>query len=175
MPKVLNGHNRALNYSIRNASGHDLASVLQLNESEVPHVGRISLDDMQDFLAKAVYFRVACNADDQVVAFLIGLDPDTDYHSPNFLWFRDHYKNFAYIDRIAVAPGARRQGVAEALYADFADATSDWSVQLCCEVNLRPENPVSMTFHKRLGFRQVGTLESDNGAKSVAFLLKPAR
>lgn len=164
-----------MKYSIRNATGEDLETVLQLNESEVPHVGRVSLGDMRGFLAKAVYFRVACNADGQIMAFLIGLDPDTDYHSPNFLWFCDHYENFAYIDRIAVATAARRQGVAEALYTDFSDATCDWSEHLCCEVNIRPENPVSMAFHQRLGFRQVGTLESDNGAKEVAFLLKPTR
>ena len=164
-----------MKYSIRNATGEDLETVLQLNESEVPHVGRVSLGNMQDFLAKAVYFRVACKADGQIMAFLIGLDPYTDYHSPNFLWFCDHYENFAYIDRIAVAATARRQGVAEALYADFSNATRDWSKHLCCEVNIRPENPVSMAFHQRLGFRQVDTLESNNGAKEVAFLLKPAR
>ena len=175
MPKVLNDHHKTMKYLIRDATGEDLTAVLQLNESEVPHVGRINLGNMQDFLAKAIYFRVACNADGQVIAFLIGLDPDTDYHSPNFLWFCDHYENFAYVDRIAVATTARRQGVAEALYADFADATRDWSQHLCCEVNSRPENPVSMAFHQRLGFRQVGTLESDKGAKEVAFLLKPAR
>jgi len=159
---------------IRNATASDLETVLALNQSVVPHVNSITLADMQDFLAKAVYFRVACDGDDQVTAFLIGLDPDTDYHSLNFLWFCGHYKNFAYVDRIAVAPGARRQGVAEALYADFANVTRDWAQYMCCEVNIRPENPGSFAFHQRLGFVQVGSLESDDGAKKVALLLREA-
>lgn len=163
-----------MKYSIRNATTPDLETVLTLNESETPHVGSITLADMRDFLTKAVYFRVACDGNDQVVAFLIGLDPDTEYHSPNFRWFCDHYRNFAYVDRIAVALEARRKGVAEALYADFTVTTQDWAECMCCEVNLRPENPGSMAFHKRLDFVQVGSLESENGAKKVAFLRKEA-
>jgi len=161
-----------LKYSIRNATASDLENVLILNESVVPHVNSITLADMQDFLAKAAYFRVACDGDDQVVAFLIGLDPDTEYHSLNFLWFCGHYKNFAYVDRIAVAPVAQRQGVAEALYADFANVTRHWAQYMCCEVNIRPENPGSFAFHQRLGFVQVGSLESDDSTKKVALLLK---
>ena len=161
-----------MEYLIRNATTSDLETVLTLNESVVPHVNSITLADMQDILLKAEYFRGACDGDDQVVAFLIGLNPETEYHSPNFLWFCDHYENFAYVDRIAVALSAQRQGVAEALYGDFAKVTLNWAQSMCCEVNLRPENPGSIAFHQRLGFVQVGTLESDNGAKKVALLLK---
>jgi predicted GNAT superfamily acetyltransferase len=161
-----------MKYSIRNATPNDLETVLVLNESVVPHVSSISMADMQDFLAKAVYFRVACDGEGQVVAFLIGLDPNTEYDSPNYQWFCANYNQFAYVDRIAVAANAQRQGVAEALYQDFCNATDEWAQHLVCEVNLLPANPGSMTFHHRLGFNQVGTLETHNGTKKVAFLLK---
>jgi predicted GNAT superfamily acetyltransferase len=161
-----------MKYTIRNATPNDLETVLVLNESVMPHVSSISIADMQDFLAKAVYFRVACDAEDQVVAFLIGLAPDTEYSSLNFRWFCDHYENFAYVDRIAVATSTRRQGVAEALHQDFSNATDEWAQHLVCEVNLLPANPGSMAFHHRLGFNQVGTLETHNGTKKVVFLLK---
>jgi predicted GNAT superfamily acetyltransferase len=161
-----------MRYSIRNATSTDLETVLALNESEVPHVGSITMTDMQDFLAKAVYFRVTCDETGDVVASLIGLDPDTEYDSLNFQWFCDHYEDFAYVDRIAVAPSARRQGVAEALYEDFASIALDWTQCLCCEVNLRPANQGSMAYHQRIGFNQVGSLETHGGSKKVAFLLK---
>ena len=161
-----------MKYTIRNAVIDDLETVLVLNESVVPHVSSISMADVQDFLAKAVYCRVACDAEDQVVAFLIGLAPDTEYSSLNFRWFCDHYENFAYVDRIAVAADAQRQGVAEALYQDFTSATVNWAQHLVCEVNLLPANPGSLAFHRRLGFKQVGTLETCNSTKKVAFLLK---
>ncbi len=161
-----------MKYSICNATTADLEMVLAINESVVPHVNRIDLTDMQDFLAKAAYFRVARDEDKQVLAFLIGLDPGTEYDSPNFRWFCDHYENFAYVDRIAVAASARRQGIAEALYEDFAAVALGWTQRLGCEVNLRPANPGSLAFHHRLGFTQVGTQETNNGTKKVALLLK---
>ena len=161
-----------MKFIIRSATNGDLAAVLALNESEVPQVGRISLKDLQNFLDKALYFRVVCDDAEQIVAFLIGLDPDTEYNSPNFQWFCSQRKNFAYVDRIAVARSARRNGIAETLYEDFEDVTREWAECLCCEVNIRPENPASMAFHQRLGFTQVGSLESNGGAKKVAMLVK---
>ena len=46
---------------------------------------------------------------------------------------------------------------------------------MTCEVNVRPANESSMTFHRRLGFDQVGSLVSDDGDKEVAMLAKPLR
>lgn len=161
-----------MKYSIRNATAVDLESVLILNESVVPHVNSLTIEDMRDFLAKAVYFKVVCDQSDQLQAFLIGLAQDTQYDSPNFLWFCEHYDDFAYIDRIAVATSARKQGIAETLYKDFASVALDWTQRQCCEVNLRPSNPGSLAFHERMGFTQVGTQEIHNGAKKVALLLK---
>jgi len=161
-----------MKYQIRNAVTDDLSTVLFLNESVVPHVNSLDMSDMLDFLAKAAYFRVASDERDLVVAFLIGLNPDTDYDSPNFRWFCQNIKEFAYIDRIAVASSARRQGVAEALYDDFASSSQTWAQRLACEVNLRPENPGSLAFHTRVGFTQAGTLEIHNGAKKVALLTR---
>jgi predicted GNAT superfamily acetyltransferase len=161
-----------MKYAIRNAITADLTTVLALNESVVPHVNSLDMANMRDFLAKAAYFRVACDEEKQILAFLIGLAPDTDYDSPNFQWFCDRYEDFAYVDRIAVAASARRQGIAEALYGDFAAVALGWTQRLGCEVNLRPANPGSLAFHRRAGFTQVGTQETNNGTKKVALLLK---
>jgi predicted GNAT superfamily acetyltransferase len=161
-----------MKYSIRDATEADLPDILTLNEAVVPHVNSLGIADMQKFLAKAVYFRVADNRDGEIVAFLIGLDPDISYKSPNFQWFCTHYGEFAYIDRIAVDPAARRQGVAEALYADFANQNAHWARRLCCEVNLRPANPGSFAFHTRIGFAQVGELDIYDGEQTVALLVK---
>jgi len=158
--------------SIRDIHVEDLDAVLALNQSEVPHVGSITLADMHYFLEKAVYFRVACDDQDNILAILIGLEAGADYASLNYRWFNDRYEKFAYIDRIAVAPHARRLGIAESMYEDFERQSATWAECLCCEVNLVPENPVSMAFHRRLGFEQAGTLETQNGAKKVALLMR---
>ncbi|MCH9693844.1 MAG: GNAT family N-acetyltransferase [Gammaproteobacteria bacterium] len=146
----------------------DCGEVLQLNESSVPHVSSIDATRLQWFLDYAAYTRMV-RAEDGIAAFIIGLRPHTDYASPNYRWFCDRYEDFAYVDRIAVAPFAKRCGIAEMLYKDFAETRPEAPI-MTCEVNIRPSNEASMKFHERLGFHQVGTLESDGGEKAVAML-----
>ena len=161
-----------MKYPICDATAADLEDVLALNQSEVPHVGSITMAEMRDFLSMASYFRVVRNADGDLHASLNGLGPGAGYASLNYRWFDERYQAFAYIDRIAVAADSRRQGIAETLYRDFELQSGRQAQRLCCEVNLVPENPVSMAFHRRLGFEQVGTLETGNGAKKVALLIR---
>jgi predicted GNAT superfamily acetyltransferase len=161
-----------MHYEIRDVREADLDSVLALNESEVPHVGSIGLAQLEWFARNAACFRVAAGADG-IGAYLVGMRPGTIYQSPNYRWFCEHYADFAYVDRVAVAARARRQGLATRLYEDFAASVSGDVDVMTCEVNIRPPNETSMRFHRQLGFEQVGTLESDDGAKIVALLARP--
>lgn len=162
---------RRMAIEIRDADSRDLPTVLAINQAAVPHVGSITLERMQRFHDHAAYFRVAL-ADGSLAAFLIGLTPEADYDSPNFLWFRRSYAEFAYIDRVAVADGARRLGLGSALYGDFEQFFAGRMPRLACEVNLRPPNEPSMDFHRRHGFVQIGSQEIEGGAKEVAMLVK---
>jgi predicted GNAT superfamily acetyltransferase len=154
---------------IRDVSEADLDAVLGLNQSEVPHVGSVDLEKMRWYAAHASYFRVAIT-EGELAAYLVGFRPGTDYTSPNYLWFCGHYDDFAYVDRIAVAKFARRSGIASRLYDDFAAQMPGTVGIMTCEVNVRPPNQSSMTFHQRLGFEQVGSLVSEDGSKEVAML-----
>lgn len=148
----------------------DYDDVLALNAESVPHVNLIGRDQLLWFDDHASFVQVV-KIDDSLAGFLIGLRPGIEYASPNYRWFCEHYDDFAYIDRVAVSKWARRRGVAEALYTAFADSQSDAPV-LTCEVNIRPRNDGSMQFHERLGFRQVGSQETDGGSKEVALMEK---
>ena len=148
----------------------DYEEVLALNTESVPHVSLIGRDELQWFADNAHCLSVA-KIDDRFAGFLIGLRPGTEYASPNYRWFCDHYDDFAYVDRVAVAAWARRQGIAESLYEVFEQSQSGAPV-MTCEVNIRPPNEGSMLFHQRMGFRQVGSQETDEGKKEVAFLEK---
>ncbi|MGI9272325.1 MAG: GNAT family N-acetyltransferase [Woeseiaceae bacterium] len=160
-----------MRFKINNVVSTDLGAILELNESEVPHVGKVDIERMHWFADNATCFRVA-KAGDQLAGFLIGLRPGTSYDSPNYRWFCDRYDEFAYVDRIAVAANARRQGLASLLYDDFAAEMPDSVRVMTCEVNTQPPNEESMRFHTRLGFREVGKLANDAGDKEVALLLK---
>ena len=104
-------------------------------------------------------------------AFMMVLDQDARYDSPNFLWFRARYQRFLYVDRIVVASSARGRGCARTLYRDLFDHTlRTGHDRICCEVNLNPPNPESDAFHAALGFVAVGTADIHNGAKTVRYL-----
>ena len=154
-----------------NVRSADLPAILALNEAEVPRVGALGIDSLRWFAAHAACFRVI-RAGDDVAAFLIGLGPGLDYSSPNYRWFSARYPDFAYVDRVAVARRYRRAGLATRLYDDFVAALSARVPVLTCEVNLVPPNPGSRRFHERLGFRRVGTQNTDDGAKTVALLAR---
>jgi len=156
---------------IRDIADSDLDAVHDLNQSEVPHVGSVDLEKMRWYAAYADYFRVVFRHG-RLAAYLVGFGPDSSYTSPNYRWFCERYDEFAYVDRIVVAEFARRSGLATILYDDFAATLPESVPIMTCEVNIRPPNELSMTYHRRLGFDQVGTLVSGNGSKKVALLAK---
>jgi predicted GNAT superfamily acetyltransferase len=158
--------------SLRPVSDRDLPLVLELNEQALPQVNRIDLDTIRWFARTAAYFRVA-EMDRQLAAFLIAITPQTDYPSQYFGWFRQRYTDFLYIDRIVVAPWARHRGLGWALYRDLEQVAGESGYTLATEVYSDPPNHVSLAFHAKFGFEQVGTqVVEDGGIKMVAKFLK---
>lgn len=160
--------------SIRNAVPADLGLVLDLNELVVPNVNSLTLDRMRWFHDHAHRFRVA-ERDGRVSGFLIGFFEGSAYESDNYRWFASRYDRFAYVDRVAVSPEARRFGIASMLYDDLLDGLPGDVPALTCEVNLRPPNPGSLAFHERFGFEEVGRQETEGGAKEVLLLARKLR
>jgi predicted GNAT superfamily acetyltransferase len=118
----------------------------------------------QSFLARRI---------GDVDAFLLAFDQSADYDSPNFLWFRERYLRFVYVDRIVVAASARGRGLARLLYRElFAQAARAGHSCVVCEVNSAPPNPGSDAFHAALGFVEVGSASIHNGSKTVRYLLR---
>ncbi|PTS88217.1 GNAT family N-acetyltransferase [Caulobacter sp. HMWF009] len=108
-----------------------------------------------------------------VDALLLTFDERADYDSLNYLWFRERYARFVYVDRVVVSAAARGRGLARQLYADlFAAAAAAGHSQIVCEVNSDPPNPASEAFHAGLGFTEVGAAAIHDGAKSVRYLLR---
>ena len=87
---------------IRDVRAHELDAVLAMNNAAGAGILPIDRERLEHHWHHATYFRVA-EVDGQLTGFLIALAPDADYDSPNFLWFRDRYPDFIYIDRIVVA------------------------------------------------------------------------
>jgi predicted GNAT superfamily acetyltransferase len=110
--------------------------------------------------------------DGQVAAFLMGFRKGDDYDGVNFVWFARRYSDFVYVDRIVVAPDFRGRKLADRLYDDFESFARARAIpHLTCEVNVEPPNPVSLRFHARRGFQEVG--REAYAGKIVAMLHRP--
>lgn len=136
----------------------------------MPRLGSETLEDFVSLCEMSASAWVCTDAG-APVAFLLGMTPEVPYDSPNFLWFRERHERFVYVDRLAVEVAHRKRGLGAALYAAAEDDARRLGMPLvCCEVNLRPENPESLAFHARLGFVREGEQVADG--KLVAMLVK---
>jgi len=148
----------------------DPAAMLALNQAHVTQTSSLDLTGMQALIHQA-FFVATCEAGG-AEAFLLAVDQDADYHSPNFIWFRARYPRFVYIDRVIVAASQRQRGWGRRLYGDlFASAAQAGHTMIACEVNAVPPNPASDAFHAALGFDPVGTGTLGGGAKTVRYLV----
>jgi len=148
---------------ITDASVH---RALDLNNRHATELSLLTLDGLEQLIARASYAKW-CPGE---TGFLIALDERADYPNPNFEWFRARFAQFVYIDRVVVDEAHRGRGLARQLYEDLFRTTD--RALVVCEVNLVPPNPVSDTFHARLGFSAVGSALLPDRRKTVRYLCK---
>lgn len=144
-------------------------ALLALNNHHQVELSPLTLDGLRRLVAEAFAAARAGEAD----ALLIAFDQDADYDGANFIWFRDRYPRFVYVDRIVVLSGARGRGLARRLYERLFDqAREAGHDRIACEVNLRPPNPGSDAFHAALGFADVGIGAVSGSDKTVRYLMR---
>jgi predicted GNAT superfamily acetyltransferase len=150
-------------------SAASLPAILALNNAHAAELSWLEPNELSRLLEQAFYSRRIGEAD----AFLLAFDQDARYESPNFQWFRDHYRRFVYVDRVVVAGHARGRGHARRLYADLFDHAARAGHDLItCEVNADPPNPASDAFHAALGFSVAGQALIHGGSKSVRYFTR---
>jgi predicted GNAT superfamily acetyltransferase len=157
---------------IRNAIADDFPAILALNAESVHFLSPLDAARLGHLHAQAAYHRVV-EHEEKVAAFLLAFREGADYDSSNYRWFAQHYARFLYIDRIVVAASARGLGFGAQLYDDilaFAAATN--AARLTAEFDVEPPNPVSAAFHRRYGFREVGTQWLGGGKKQVSLQVR---
>lgn len=147
----------------------DQPAILALNNEHAAELSWLEPERLSYLIGQAFHARRI----GEVEAFLMAFDQDAAYDSPNYLWFRERYRRFVYVDRIVVANAARGRGHARRLYLDlFARAAATGHTIVTCEVNADPPNPASDAFHAALGFSEVGDATIHDGAKTVRYFLR---
>ncbi|MEM7237663.1 MAG: GNAT family N-acetyltransferase [Pseudomonadota bacterium] len=144
----------------------DLGWVLEINREFETELSPLSAAKLVTLKTRTFLAAVA----DPEAGFMITFDQDAAYDSPNFLWFRDRFDRFVYVDRIAISSRHRRKGHAEALYRALFDAArANGHDRIVCEVNSDPPNPGSDRFHAALGFEPVGEADLGDRGKTVRY------
>ena len=153
---------------VRDVREHELDSVLALNNAAGPAILPLDAARLRRFFATAEYFRVA-ERDGTMVGFLVGFGPEAGHDSSNYLWFRERYQSFFYIDRIVVASRRRGGGVGRAFYADVQSYAELRYPQLACEVFVEHDSDPARLFHGSFGFREIGqhVMPGEDGQEGI--------
>ena len=148
---------------------NDVESIWLINEQGLPGTGQVSKQEVSDLL-KLSTLSLGAFKNEKLLGFVLCLSPKTTYSSLNYAWFNKKYEDFIYVDRIAVSPVQRDEGIGSKLYEEVIFYSQENNTPIAAEVNLNPPNPGSMRFHKRFGFEEVGILHHKE--KSVTMLLR---
>ncbi len=140
---------------IRDVREHELDLVLALNNAAGPGILPMDAGKLRFFWENADYFRVA-EKDGLLAGFLVALSQDAPHDSPNFLWFRERYPQFLYIDRIVIASTRRGAGVGRVFYGDIQSFAEVRVARLAAEVFMESSSHPALLFHGSFGFREVG-------------------
>lgn len=146
------------------------AKILRMNQDFVHWLSPLDEAGLMKLLALSDYAK-QINAGDGA---LIGYAHDVDYDHKNLKWLRAHFDEFFYIDRIIINAAAQGKGYGGKLYADCeAEALKAGLPRLVCEVNVRPNNPASHSFHTRLGFKAIKDVDYPDYGTTLRYYEKP--
>lgn len=160
--------------SIRTMTIKDLPDVLRVNAASRPGVAPLNAEELVRLLTLPNEHLVAC--DQSALGYLLAFDRDAPYDGEEFWALRSAISEpFIYIDQVAVAEDHKGRGLGRTLYEELERIATEREVRLlCCEVNTRPSNPSSLTFHKKLGFEFFSSLATLDG-REVHLLTKRCR
>ena len=144
--------------------------IFNLNESNQPALGALkTIEYLQNLYVQSLFCAYTF-AKNQLSSFAFVMNEKSTYKSPNYLYFKNKYSHFLYIDRIAVANMHQRKGIGSLLYKKIYQLAINNNVPLCCEVNTNPRNDQSIDFHQKNNFEIIEEIPFGN--KMVAMMVK---
>jgi predicted GNAT superfamily acetyltransferase len=140
----------------KNLSSKLLENLYSLNQENTPEVG--SIDDIESFgkLIGLSSTSLLVEYKDQIIGFIICFRENSIYGSENYKFFNNKKNKFIYIDRVVIKTGFRRMGFGTHIYRLLDELASKNLLPICCEVNSFPKNEISLNFHTKIGFVEVG-------------------
>lgn len=159
--------------TIRYLTASDRTAVLRINAESRPGVAALDESEFARLMALPHHHLAAESINRSLVGYVLAFASEAPYDGEEFqLIRRREPRPFIYIDQVATRRGSRRTGIGSTLYDALENvARLTGSPLLCCEVNIDPPNPDSMTFHQDREFEEIGDLETSDG-RTVVLLRK---
>ena len=159
---------KAKNGVIRQATREDFGEILRMNQESVHFLSPMDLEKLEHLDQESDYHKVVV-VDGKVGAFCLAFREGANYDSVNYQWFSREFDQFLYVDRVVVDIAMQGHGLGELLYNDVFQHAADSPVpRVTAEIDFQPPNPVSLKFHEKFGFREVGRQEVYGGEKVVS-------
>lgn len=149
----------------------ELTLINKINEEAIPAVNTVSKKEFIWFYENSIYFKKV-TVEKILAGFLLVLPMNIPYKSLNYSWFSKRFKDFAYIDRIAVKEEYKSLGIGTLLYSDLEQSLPKNIKIIACEYNIKPLNKVSQNFHQKMEYKNVGTQFTENNTKEVSLMIK---
>ena len=154
----------------RSLPSNTLENLYKLNQENTPEVGSIkSYESFASLLVKSAV-NLLIEHKKQPIGFIICFRENSEYESLNYKYFDQKKEKFLYIDRVVIKSHYRRMGLGTRVYNYLDELAAKELLPICCEVNSIPLNQISLNFHAKNGFREVG--ERDFKDHSVKYLIK---
>ena len=107
-----------------------LQFIFELNQKNIPALG--SLKDLKH--VRVIYnhslFAALVIVKEKIVGFAFVMDYKSDYKSLNYKYFKNNFKNFLYIDRVALAVDFQRKGCGTELYNEIYKIANKYKLKI---------------------------------------------
>ena len=147
-----------------------LNSIFDLNQLNTPEVGSLDSIEHLKYLLTVASKNFFVLLDNEIIGFIVCFREGSSYSSLNYKFFSENETKFLYIDRVVIKDAYRRKGIGLNLYQYIESIAMEKNIPLCCEVNTKPLNKISIDFHTNFGFKEIGNYDSGTG--SVAYFKK---
>ena len=140
----------------KNLSSKLLENLYSLNQENTPEVGSLENIESLSRLFELSSISLLVELEDEIIGFIICFRENSIYGSENYKFFNSKKDKFIYIDRVVIKSGFRRMGFGTQLYRYLDELAFKDFLPICCEVNSLPKNQISLNFHTKNGFTEVG-------------------
>lgn len=146
--------NELLVKDLKNGSDILLKQAHELNQKLVPMLGDIPTANEWCKLISLSSNSYFIENKQGLVGFIVCFREKSDYQSRNYIHFNNHLEKFIYVDRIGIAKELENKGFGTTLYRYIIKKYGN-QMKICAEINTKPMNKKSISFHEKHGFKRV--------------------